>query len=92
MTILVAICWNIWRVRNSRIFRDTSCSTYSCFLHITHDISQWTGMILEEERLQLSDDGIDGNGDRGGEEPEMMDVEHTGLRQYVSMTSSFFGF
>lgn len=69
---LAAICWNIWREIHSRIFKDTAHSTYSCFLHIIHDVCHWTALLSNEERLHLSHDGIDGNGDSEGEESGKM--------------------
>lgn len=47
--IVVAICWNIWRERNSRIFRNKPDSVGDCLATIFSDINSWTCSFSDSE-------------------------------------------
>lgn len=80
----------IFEERNNRIFGEKLYSTYSCFLHIIHDIFQWTRMLLEGERLHLSNDTFKNNSDsERGEELENMDVDRAWLWQRACTMLSY---
>lgn len=53
--LVAALYWNMWKERNRMIFSNSILSPDACHLSILANISLQTGMISDEERLQLSD-------------------------------------
>lgn len=47
---IAAICWNVWKERNNRIFSSTAHSIETYMVIIHSDISAWTGILSEKER------------------------------------------
>lgn len=53
---IAAMCWNIWRERNSRIFADRSLLLEVCASCTYTDIIFWTWLLSDKEKLYLSED------------------------------------
>lgn len=54
--VIAAVCRNIWRERNFRIFTNTARSHEGCASHAHSDILFWTYLLFNKERVCLSND------------------------------------
>lgn len=58
--LLAAICWNTWKERNDRIFRDTSHSTEISPSIIYADMHDWIGVHCNKYNTRdLMEEGED---------------------------------
>lgn len=56
--VVMTICWHIWRERNNRIFANSHNTIGMCIRLIIIDVTSWTGIHLDKERIHLSEEDV----------------------------------